>query len=194
MLLFHRLRKLYRKFSFLIFANDNKWYGPSISQVSKQKEDMEMRKKFEGISVKVCIEVFFFHLFCASLVWASGLKDLYLAYRDFSLSTIWVGSMRQEVWIDQETGGWEHWAGTSKRVSKLESKPGVRRGKDVIPTYWSLGSMPCLQLPLPSFLPSISSWSYKQGTNLKLPPHPIPQSPPPLQVLPENIDLMVYFS
>lgn len=134
-------------------------------------------------------------LFCASLVWASGLKDLYLAYRGFSLSNIWVWIVRQEIWIgDQETDGWEDWEGKNERVSKQESKSGMRRGEeDVILTSWSLGSMPCHQCPLPSFLPSISPWSYKQDTNLKLPPHHIPQRPLPLQVLPENIDLMVYF-
>lgn len=54
----------------------------------------------------------------------------------------------------------------------------MRRGKDVVLMYWSSGSMPCLQLPLPSFLPSTFPWSYKRDTNLKLPPHHIPQRSP----------------
>ena len=55
MLLFHCLRKIDRKFSFLIFANDNKWHESLISQVNKQKEDLEMRRKYDAIVAKVGI-------------------------------------------------------------------------------------------------------------------------------------------
>lgn len=55
MLLFHCLRKIDRKFSFFIFANDNKWHESLISQVNKQKEDLEMRRKYDAIVAKVGI-------------------------------------------------------------------------------------------------------------------------------------------